>query len=208
MKWIYVLYVLLMMAFTATLCLICCFDWTKTDTRFRFKQILDMFVSLFIYIFLVFSHYVSLYQSKLFFWCSIITSVFTFSVLFGSYLKQIAFFSRIPDTNIRGKNFVYILASLFFTLVSAGSILNYASYMVWPDFYNVPESMDFAEIAFEFFYYTFTLMITYSGTSIDAVHLISKIMQIVEICVFYVFFGVSFMDLVVKAKNAVGFSHE
>ena len=208
MEWMYVLYMLLMMAFAATLRLICCFNWTKTDTRFRFKKILDVLVSLFIYIFVVFSHYASLDQSKLFFWSSIATAVCAFYVLFGFYLNQIASFSTVPDKAIRGKNFVYILVSLFFALVSAGSILNYVSYMIWPDFYNVPDCLDFAEIAFEFFYYTFTLIITYSGTSINAVHSISKIIQIVEICVFYVVFGVSFMELVVKAKNAVSFSQE
>ena len=73
--------------------------------------------------------------------------------------------------------------------------INYAVYSIFPTWYALPEAHTAAETAFEFVYYTFTLMITYSSDTIQAIHPATKALQIAEMLFFYVAVGIVISQL-------------
>ena len=101
-----------------------------------------------------------------------------------------------------GIRFGIFVVDLFLILMFAVTTLNYASYMLWPFLYEIPEGLTQAEIAFEFVYYTFMLLLTYNGGTIMPVHAASKVMQMVELIAFFACFGIVLTDLFHKLKGA------
>ena len=94
-----------------------------------------------------------------------------------------------------------ILISLLIGILASLSTVNYAIYTIWPSFYDIPAGLTFGEIAFEFIYYMFTLAITYSGSSIQAAHVVTKIIQILEVCYCYIFIGNVIVQLIELVRN-------
>lgn len=92
------------------------------------------------------------------------------------------------------------LISLLIGILTSLSTVNYAIYMVWPSFYDIPVGLTFGEVVFEFIYYMFTLAITYSGSSIQVVHPVTKIIQILEVCYCYIFIGNVIIQLIELPK--------
>lgn len=184
-------------------------NWVKTDRRFAIKKLIDCIVPVWMYSYLVFGHYVSSHaESQVGFWSVIVVAVIIVAMYIAFFFSEVKFFSKINSKYIRGTWFIYILLSLFFVLLLAGTMLNYISYMIWPSLYEIPTGLNHAAVGFEFLYYTFSLMITYSGSSINAVHVASKTMQMCEIAASYILFGIFFVDLLVKVKAAFGLSKE
>lgn len=202
-------FMIVTLLFQAIMMALICYDWEKTERKFKVKKIIDCIIPICNYAYLIYSHHICmLLQSKS---CTVVVAigaVFCCVVHFWFSVGQMLFFSKVREKYINGNVFGYILLSIVFTLLMGGAILNYVSYMVFPQWYVLPQNLNFVEIGFEFFYYTFNLMITYSGTSIEATHVLAKMMQVFEISIFYVYFGVFFMDLFAKAKNMQGMSEE
>ena len=117
-----------------------------------------------------------------------------FSGLHYSYMER---FQR--NMGIR---FGIFVVDLFLILMFSVTALNYTSYMLWPFLYEIPEGLTQAEIAFEFVYYTFMLLLTYNGGTIVPIHVASKVMQMVELVMFFACFGVVLTDLFHKLKGA------
>ena len=101
-----------------------------------------------------------------------------------------------------GIRFGIFVVDLFLILVFSVTALNYASYMLWPFLYEIPAGLTPVEIAFEFVYYTFMLLLTYNGGTIEPVHIASKVMQMVELIAFFTCFGIVLTDLFHKLKGA------
>lgn len=99
--------------------------------------------------------------------------------------------------------FWIILFCLFIILLIASSLFNYVVYILVPGGFALEDSTlnDYA-VGFEFIYYSFTLVITYSGSSgIEAVSICTKTVQMLEILVFYVIFGSKFVELLEPSKE-------
>lgn len=209
MELTFLLYICIGYAFNLLMIIISNGNWLKTNKRFAIKKLLDCAVPVFSYVYLVYGHYIFLsigLRRNL--WVLAIGSLIIASIFIVFFVYELLFFSKISSKNIKGTQLGYILLSLFFTMLVAATIVNYVSYILWPAFYEIPRGLNHAQIGFEFFYYTFTLMVTYSGTSITALHVVTKAMQIIEITVFYILFGVFFIDLLAKNKSAHGLSVE
>ena len=111
---------------------------------------------------------------------------------------QFAFWGRTYFTfKLSSRIFPIILSDFLFGLFMNLSTINYAIYYACPAFYKIPADLSSGEMAFEFVYYTFTLAVTYSSNSISAAHIVTKIIQIIEICYCYIIVG----NVVVKIIN-------
>ena len=81
------------------------------------------------------------------------------------------------------------------------STFNYIIYIFCSESFNIDNNLTFIEIAFEFIYYTFSLMISYGSDSIKAITIFSKIVQMVEIVFSYVLLGTVIITLLTKYIN-------
>ena len=176
-------------------------DWLKNDLRFTVKKVIDCIVNSTSYIFLVFINYTTQFgtshkpQGVVLAECLILSilSLYLFTRQLVSFSK-----SKFP---LKRKAFLMILISLLIGIIASLSTVNYAIYMVWPSFYDIPKGLAFGEVAFEFIYYMFTLAITYSGSSIQATHIVTKTIQMLEICYCYVVIGNIVVQLIEMIKN-------
>ena len=181
-------------------------NWLKTDRRFVIKKAIDCMVPVVSYGVLVFLHYYCLKGelSREQVVRSLLPQTLIIVVVFVShFINQVRKFSKTESKDLIGTWYVVALIGLFVILLSAAAMANYALYILWDGFYSIPDGLNHAEVGFEFLYYTFTLMLTYGTNSIEAIHIGSKLVQILEISAFYVLIGIVFSDLVEKAKHSV-----
>lgn len=166
-------------------------DWLKSDRRFMIKKALDCVVNSSSYLFLVLINYIDTKlgnqhksQGVAMIECLILSilSLYLFT-------RQLVSFSKSNFSSKNKKVFLIILVSLLIGILTSLSTVNYAIYTIWPSYYDIPSGLSFGEVAFEFIYYMFTLAITYSGSSIQAVHIVTKLVQIFEICYCYIVIG-------------------
>lgn len=177
-------------------------DWEKTIGRIRAKKVIDCFVYSMTFIFLTYTHHVIVENSLPFL-------TILFPVLAATYLSISSLTSFTQQFILFGRRnfqwnkevFPMVLLSLLVGVLMSLSTVNYALYMICPSFYEIPSDLSFAETAFEFIYYSFTLAITYSGSSISVTHVISKIVQMVEICYCYAIIGSVIVQLIDVLKN-------
>ena len=81
------------------------------------------------------------------------------------------------------------------------STMNYILYLLYPNQYQLQAGMSFSAIGFEFVYYTFSIMITYSGTSIEAIGIVTKSFQMLEVIACYICIGICLTHLIDKLKS-------
>lgn len=99
-----------------------------------------------------------------------------------------------------GVSFGIFIVGLFVMVLMCAAIINYASFVAYPDLYLIPEGLNHWELAFEFVYYSFMLMVTFNGATIAPVHIISKLLQMAEIIVFFTCVSIVLSDLFVKVR--------
>ena len=177
-------------------------NWEKNNRRFVVKKAIDSMVYISQFIFPVYGNYfiTSLEVHSAIIFIPVIGSII--NSLFALYLftQQFIMFNKV-DRPFNVKVFPAILISLLIGILMSFSTINYVIYIIWPSFYDVPSNMSFLEIAFEFIYYSFTLAVTYSSSSISVIHVFTKIIQMIEICYCYIIFGSVFIQLVDKFGN-------
>lgn len=111
-------------------------------------------------------------------------------VLLWKQLKVIWSLLTFPVEKESLRPYVHIFCMIWFALFAMLASINYTIYTILPTWYEIqPESLTFLEIAFEFVYYTFSLMISYSSDSISVNCIGSKVVQIVECLFFYIVVG-------------------
>jgi len=209
MSWHLFVYIGILIFYNTLLRIISSMNWLKTDKKFIIKKIIDCMVPFGSYAILVYGYYVFAYiLQSLSIWLLIVPALFVVCSFTYYSTSEILRISKYTSKQIKGAQTGYILLGLFSTLLVAITMINYISYILCPNFYDIPNGLNHAAIGFEFIYYTFTLMMTYSGTSISALHVVSKLLQIIEIITFYVFVGVFFINLFMKCISARGFSIE
>lgn len=126
---------------------------------------------------------------------SIISSLLSLFVLTYHFIHWGRTFLTIQ---LNSRVFPLILTVFLYGLLMALSSINYAIYYTCPSLYVIPSGLSTGETAFEFIYYTFTLAVTYGSNSIIAAHVVTKVVQILEICYFYLIIG----NVVVKIINS------
>lgn len=118
---------------------------------------------------------------------------------FYTFASQIPWFKK----NIRymhGKEdkamVIGIVVGLFFSIVE----IYFSLFMVNSDWFVIDESIknNALKTAFEFIYYTFSVTITYSGSGIEAIGTLPKILQMMHVLFFYIFAGDAILQLIKK----------
>ena len=92
----------------------------------------------------------------------------------------------------------------FLSLLCVTASINYITYICFPEQFSVPENLTVFETAFEFLYYSFTLMMTYSSDGISANSMLSKCFQMIEILCFIVFVATTintFAENIMNSKS-------
>lgn len=111
-------------------------------------------------------------------------------VLLWKQLKATWSLLTFPVEKERLRPYIHIICMIWFALFAMLASINYTIYTILPTWYEIePEGLSFLEVAFEFIYYTFSLMITYSSDSIAVNCIGSKVVQIVECLFFYIVVG-------------------
>ena len=101
---------------------------------------------------------------------------------------------------------VIVQWAMFFTMLA---VINYMMIMLFPHQFSGVQDLTFAETAFETVYYTFGLMITYSGGAvITAKGMLVKGMEMVEILFFYIVIGMIVTNIISKASEQPAVSTE
>lgn len=83
------------------------------------------------------------------------------------------------------------LFDLFIMLLVASSMFNYATLMLFPNSFSYTFSLfdNWYRTGFECIHYTFTLITTTGNSTISAVHPATKVLEMVEMLVFYFVYG-------------------
>lgn len=168
-------------------------DWNKSTALFNCKKVLDCFVSLLGYIDLV----------ALNFWGQLnnaLVAVFIVSAIInlGFTTLQFCFFSH--QTAFDKRYFPLILFSVSFSMLMSLTTMNYCLYFAFPNAFSMPTNLSFFEIAFEFLYYSFTLLLTYSSNSIEATSILGKSIQMLEMLLGYLLVGGLLYNLLDKIQ--------
>ena len=133
-----------------------------------------------------------------------------FIVFFGNRLykemKQFFIVLSAPIWKERLAVRLKMVIGMWFSIFILCASINYILYIIFPAQYEVnisiSEPWHIALVAFEFVYYTFMLMITYSGDgNIVPSGVISKSLQMIEIIVFFVFVGILINQFLDRANN-------
>ena len=91
---------------------------------------------------------------------------------------------------------ISIVVGLFFSIVE----IYFSLFMINSDWFVIDESItnNALKTAFEFIYYTFSVTITYSGSGIETIGIVPKILQMMHVLFFYIFAGDTILQLINK----------
>lgn len=135
------------------------------------------------------------------------TALCYMAYMFYLFVRQLkALLQLIRDVPVKKENntpYLLIIIMAWFAIFSMMAIINYLTFIVFPHLYFIPADLSPIENAFEFIYYTFTLMITYSSDTVVATHIVSKSLQIVEILMFYIVVGILISQIIGKLADTV-----
>lgn len=198
------IYLLIMILLPPSIFVINKVDWLKNDSRFIAKKLLDFLMYGINFALIVFTNYIVIYYNRSLI-LVIVSIVICLSLsVYALYIftQQIVNFSHYTIVSNK-KIFLLIVVSLLFGILMSMSTINYTLYMICPNFYEIQCGLSFIEIAFEFIYYSFTLAVTYSSSSISAIHIITKLVQMIEIIYFYILCGSLIIDIIsnINKKN-------
>ena len=196
-----IIYALVMLIVTLILYMIGRKNWEKSDTLFLIKKLVDCGVYCIGFILIVYTNYIvtSMGLNPAAFIGVIILSIVSTTCLLYRYTKEILSFRDVVIA--QKKIFIFTFISLLVGILMSLATINYAIYMFWPYFYEIESGLSFFEIAFEFIYYSFTLAVTYSSSSISVTHVVTKLVQMIEMCYCYVVFGIIIIELISGLGN-------
>ena len=120
------------------------------------------------------------------------------STAIKNFYREVLSFSWKSKKYYNQISFWVIIFCLFVMLLMASSFFNYVLFNFYSDGFKDANALleDSFALAFEIIYYTFSLIITYSGNPvIEPANVLTKIVQMIEILVFYVSFGCIFTTL-------------
>lgn len=178
--------------------MICRADWTINEPRFIAKKLLDCVVYCLSFILIVYTNHtvINIGVSSIVMIVPIMICIGLSVQFLYTFTQQIASFKNIVIA--QKKEFLFIFISILVGILMSLATINYAFYMLYPDFYAIQGDLSFFETAFEFVYYSFTLAVTYSSSSISVSHIVTKLVQMIEICYCYVVFGIIVIELISK----------
>lgn len=80
---------------------------------------------------------------------------------------------------------IFIAGEVTVNIIVLFAMLNLLIFSMFPNQYTIGKTLSDYELAFEFLYYSFNATITYSSSSIEAMGIIAKLLQMIHVAVFY-----------------------
>ena len=173
-------------------------NWNGNGKLFTIKKILDCIVYCLSFVIVVYVNiFLNIFGRSYIIWFMLLIIIFICFAIKNLYIfsSQLAYFHKM-DTISDKRNLLKIIITLMIGILMSLATINYAIYIFNPSFYKIQGDLSLVETAFEFIYYTFTLAITYSSSSISAAHILTKIIQMCEISYCYIVFGIIIVNLI------------
>lgn len=102
-----------------------------------------------------------------------------------STVFQVCFFKLTHNDNKASTSKGYIFLSLLIGMFFSFATIYYGIYHYHPNYFSGVVGEGILEVAFEFIYFSFMICVTYSGDSIVAISILPKIIQMIQIAIFY-----------------------
>lgn len=180
--------------------------WIKGNPEVKRQTLITIGLYIVSYVILVVNNYtiVAMNIPNYTTWFKLIISFYVIFVL-RLLWHQVKVFGQqlaIPITKDNMPPYLSIVCMVWTALFAMLTTINYLSYTLFPTWYQFEqEDLSFFEIAFEFVYYTFSLMITYSNNSITAISVGSKAIQIAEMLFFFIVVGNLISQVINRAAD-------
>lgn len=110
--------------------------------------------------------------------------------------------NKIPAIKETAKPIMKIVAFSWYGIFGTLCCINYMLVVLFPASYEMAE-VSFAERAFNVVYYTFSVMLTYTGNAISACDALSRSVEMIEILCCYVIIGIVVTNTIGKAVEKV-----
>ena len=112
-------------------------------------------------------------------------ALFIFTVYFT--LKELRLLHKYQrgDSGFSRRELILMAGEILVDIIILFAMLNLLIFSMFLNQYTIDNTLPDYELAFEFLYYSFNVTITYSNSSIEAIGVIAKILQIIHVAVFY-----------------------
>lgn len=177
--------------------------WIKGNPEVKKQTLITIGLYIVSYALLVATNYNQIAVGNII-WFKILCAFYAVFVLYLLWCQVKVFGQQltIPITKDNMPAYLSIVCMAWTALFTMLTIVNYLSYIIFPTWYHIEQSgLSFIEIAFEFVYYTFSLMITYGGNAIVAISVGSKTIQIVEMLFFFIVVGNLISQVINRAAD-------
>lgn len=111
--------------------------------------------------------------------------------------------NRIPVKADNAKVLLKILAFTWYGIFSVMCGVNYSLIVMFPNSYEGTDLLSFAYRAFSAVYYTFSIMLTYSGNGVAAIDILSRSVEIIEVLCSYIFIGIIATNIIGKTSENI-----
>lgn len=179
-------------------------EFTKNDKSFITKKVIDILVFTTFYIIVAILYKFSLdypqFMKKLR-WVNI-GIVVLYVIKIVGFLWELGLFKK-NIRHVHNTSLKLMVISVVIGLFISISGLYFNLYIAFPNWFNLNNVKvgDWLGTAFEFIYFTFTVTITYSGSGIELIGVIPKIVQMIHILIFYLFAGEVIMSLITNRSK-------
>lgn len=157
-------------------------DFTKTDREYKLKKILDIFIYIYFYVYLIFANSLNFIEINWIFGFSIFESVLGILPLVEYKLCP----ERIRTTCLK-----YTLISCVVEFIISMPLTYFALYIINSTWFEIGSTKmnTVPEYIFEFIYLTFSIITTYNGGNIVACGIIPRIFQMIHIILIVTIIG-------------------
>lgn len=192
---------------TVFMCYINSLNWNGSTILFVVKKCIDCFIAAVIYIVVIFTHYFGIkYTVNINQINSVVLNIIVFIIVLALQLKLLFLLIRFLGNiarreHINGAIFVSSLTSIFILILFTCTSINYLTYVLFPNAFFINSEYTFAEVSFEFIYYTFLLLVNSSSSSIIAITFLSKALQMIQIFISYAFICTTISIIVSRIIN-------
>lgn len=177
-------------------------DTTK-GRGFLYKKICDIIVIIFQYLILISMYPVINFVNEYIGRWTIIVTLVNIVYIFKLGCSQLLLLRySIPD--VKDTETFIMIISIFVQVFIMIAGLYFCLYMINSGWFNINSDYtnNMWKLGFEFIYFTFSVTITYSGSDIEVVGVIPKIIQMAHVIFFYFYAG-DLLLKIVKKRNEI-----
>jgi|GEM_PF-6229739 hypothetical protein len=161
------------------------------DKHFIMKKITDTIRLLVLYFWCVFYfyYYQPIIQNKTYEWYDILYMLIPSALILLFYCVGLKYILLYNSKNVKRKVKLSIIISMLLAIIIFFASLNFCIYYIDVNAFSTLNFSEWYKVAFEFLYYSFTVSITYSSGSIEPNSIITKLVAMIQIIMFYYVVG-------------------